>query len=315
MSIKPLSYIQYFGRSITFIAAIIAGQQLGLAHKLLALEPQLMIKDSRSIAYLIIAVIVGTGLFYISIGDIWNKITPVQDRSTFIETEIIYLLNLAFGVTFISLIAFSVDFTHLPALFGWCFLSSLPSMGVGYLTARIYRRTILLANPDLMPDNLIPAAPLSKDPYFWINRFAFLFGAIAFHLFMAISILATIWVKTGILSGSLHVILTCGTGSLILFSLFGSLMLTIGQWSLARLGIQSQSARINDGLGLFTGIMIFTSFCAALALLPILFNDPSAVLDVGDHGVAYIIIGFCAAGAGTVFGFTRHHQPISRIFA
>jgi len=63
---------------------------------------------------------------------LWNKVTPLKDKPTFIETEIVYLLSVVPAISLILLIFLKAPLASALPLIGLVFLAALPAIIVPY---------------------------------------------------------------------------------------------------------------------------------------------------------------------------------------
>ena len=164
MNLKSMDNIRFLGRSV--LLTICIGLSISFSWPNTDISEQL--RDAMSIPFFatqFILVFIAPGFVSHVISPVWNKVTPVKDKATFIENEIVWAICVLIGLPFAGLIFNMIDFTGVVSAIKIILPSLIVPMMFGYgLTRYFYSRenapelptaqTIELANAPL---NIKPA--------------------------------------------------------------------------------------------------------------------------------------------------------------
>lgn len=198
---------------------------------------------------------------YVLVSQLWNKVTPLKNKPTLIENEVVYVLSVLSGIPVFTAVFLNTTFGDLPALLGLLLLTALPGSICSYFFQRMNRETLL--TPKKEDHNKNEAEENSSAPI--LNIMAYLTAAIIFAIALTISSGIVVFLKIGwqpsLLSPIVLSIASISGSSVLLLTLFGHLILPFGVKIKSKLGLRENDTRIGIATSWVLGVMTIVTIC------------------------------------------------------
>jgi len=256
-------------------------------------------------------------------GKIWNKITPIKNKPTIIESEIVYILSVLTSIPIFTAIFFNLGLVDITRLLPILAVASLPSALAAYAFQLAFKNTIQAAmsqyeidgneENNLEFEETDIASSLTPISYITASLtlviLSMTFSILYLHL-------------KGSLQPSILMSASSAYGALLfLIGLFGGPLLTFGTSIKNKLGITAKSPQANIIISWVFGIMIWPMGSLAISIAPYLtqqFNTET-IATVGPHLIALSMIYASFAVSTTISGWALSRfykaKPISAVFA
>lgn len=251
------------------------------------------------------------------VGNLWDRITPIKDKATIIESEITYFLSVLLGLNLMAPIFFQTGLKDTPIIFTVLFLAALPVSICSYIFLRSHSETIFAADKEIAAINDEDHEYL--DPHKFdascLNIIAYFSASVIF----AVSLLSTL-VLIMLLGSSFHstffmYVLPSSALLVTIFTFFGYFMLPASMWIKSLLKLQNQPTRLNLAVTWALCIMGITT----VSLISCSNFNPQlsweALLSQWNMVAAYLIFAFCAFISGLVLKSFYKAKPIDSVFA
>jgi len=220
------------------------------------------------------------------VGNLWDRITPIKDKATIIESEITYFLSVLLGLNLMAPIFFQTGLKDTPIIFTVLFLAALPVSICSYIFLRSHSETIFAADKEI--------AAINDEDHEYLDPHKFdasCLNIIAYFSASASALLVTI------------------------FTFFGYFMLPASMWIKSLLKLQNQPTRLNLAVTWALCIMGITT----VSLISCSNFNPQlsweALLSQWNMVAAYLIFAFCAFISGLVLKSFYKAKPIDSVFA
>lgn len=299
---KTLGYLHDFGRPILILTMLIMFQRLGLLDSLLEKNQFLRIDSFNDILIATIFIVMGRWAVGGFVSKIWNHITPITDKATYIESELCYSISVALGGALFCILWVNNSLMSFPAIIGILILASWPVILFGW-SIQIWREKL---SPYIQTVQAEDNSEIN-DRHFWKRSFAYLIAALVFNLAIILCIQAILLVKTGTVHSWWSIASSCSILTFLTLVIFGRSVVALGHWGLTRMNIRISNEKRHYSLAYMFGYMIVLTVFTGLALFSMYSTNPESVLSWWAYGVAYLIIAFCAMLAGFSFGY--FHTP------
>lgn len=232
---------------------------------------------------------------------LWQKITPIKNRVTYFEDEIVFI-----GSTMVGLSA-SLFFWGITSISEglqisfWSVLAATPVFFLVWLT----KATLTpLDTIDTSEANAAAQTFRAETPHFWNNALAYVISGIITALILTLSLILIIRFKGGSFAvGS-------GCLSFISITLMNTLAAPLFIWIGRKFRPRDTSP---NGLHLSIGAVVFLTVIVALNA-PVIFKngtDLQGVLGAWHFGVAYCLMVLSYVGGGIAFSKLYKPKPIS----
>lgn len=308
--LQILLWLRALGIPALLTAAFYLSQKIAFVQTFLFQEPVLWIDSFNRALSCCMLIIFGNMACEKPVSDVWNRLTPLQDKPTYIENDLVYFLSAALGFSIFCVVFLGVSFVHSPYLFGGVLLASVACLPIRYSLTRWIENVALPIPQEELPEDETSnevAPPPHKEANFWRRRFSFLIAAVAFQILVALAIWAIMAVKSGLVSFQSIIgedgFWECTIVTMILMSIFGSAVTKIGQSTLSRMNVAFESLRKQNALAYFLGFSIVT-FVVVSITIGCMWGAGAKIGTLGAYSLAYIIISACFALAAIVFSWT-----------
>jgi len=259
------------------------------------------------------------------VAELWAKITPLKNKPTFIEDEIIHVLSNLFGITIFTAIFLKLGLADLPIIVPVLLLASLPSSFIAYVHMRLNAKAFLNSDGELIVDENIKHDESDDnidcqgfDPSS-LNILAYLVASTIFALTLAISVCIIIFLKTGLqpdkfISIIISIFMACGLTA-IFVTAFGHAILPLGVKIKTKLNMTPGETRTGIASTWFLGFMTITTIFVVIfgGVRPP--SSLGALLASWHLWVTYILFGVSSYVGGLALKSFYKPKPISTVFA
>lgn len=233
----------------------------------------------------------------------WQKITPIKDRITYFENEIVFVGSTLISVSTALFFWGFVPISKALTVTAWAILAASPLFFLIWLT-----KSTLTPLKYKNTSDQVAAAQNFRDetPYFWKNALAYLITALVSSLMLTLMLMLVIIMR----GGQIQLGTGClSFGSLIMMNLIAA---PIYIWIGRKIKPQDHEPK---GLHYSLGAITFLTVIVVLNI-PVIFRstfksgqmiDMQAVLNAWPFGVAYglIVMSYIAGG----FVFSKSYKP------
>lgn len=196
--------------------------------------------------------------------DLWNKITPLKDKPTFIETEIVYLLSVIPAISLILLALLKAPLTSVLSLSGLVLAAALPAVAICYLTCRLFLKSAaetaelsaqmaeaaLETQLNEAAEHGVLEAPENKFIYFF-------FSALIFAVSISLMVTVAVLMRGGGFQPKIFTsVMGLSAVTIMLLTVFGQSTLNFGASIQKLMGISPFKSRRSIATAWTLGIMI-----------------------------------------------------------
>ena len=252
----------------------------------------------------------------------WNKVTPLKDKPTFIETELVYLLSVVPATSIILLLGLKIPLQSFILLNCLIFVTALPTIIICYLACRIFLKSAIkmaeiaaeLTETEIKTDlenseehNYLETPENTLIP--------FLLAALIFCLVISLMVTVVVFMR----GAGFHVKIFTSTMSLcaitiILLTFLGQNILNIGASIQTRLGMTPFTSKRSIASAWVLGIMISLTGFILLFSSHRLPTSLTGWLEAWPSVVAYGIIVLGSLLSGIVLSLFYKKKPLSVVF-
>jgi hypothetical protein len=315
LELNKMINVSFWTRTVCLTVTLWLAFQLGFLRAITPNSPIHNISVLNAFISVFLFVWAAPSSVYRLVAQIWNKITPLRDKPTIIENEIVYILSVLCGITLFSAIFLNITLKDIPKLITILTIASLPGSLCAYILQRMNMQTLFAAQKEeviVEKDDIQGFDPSS------LNILAYLAVATIFTLTLAISVCLVIYLRVEFqldkfIPIAISIFTTCGFFTLLL-TIFGHIILPFGVKVKTKLNMAVTETRVGIASTWFLGLMtivtifliIFGGFRAPRSL--------DAFLSSWHLVVTYIL--FCASAfvAGLALKSFYKPKPISAVF-
>lgn len=317
-------FLKIWGLPVLMTAVLCIGQSIGFGSDLWLQETSLRLDTLRAASICWTFIVFGVAACSKSVSGIWNRLTPINDRATFIEISLVWALSATIGLSIFALVFLGVSPLNLPMLFLYCALAAVFCIPFDYA---LTRWLAFAAQRDAQSAKTAPGQssasetslsevesikrdinPARNEKNFWRRRLSFLLAAIAFNAATLIAICAILLVKQGSLPNMSFLTASggfeCKVVTLVTMTLFGRPVFQIGKSVLKRLGVSAVSSRLHNATAYFLGFSIVTAIVVSLTQGAIWFSG-SDLMPLWSLATAYLIVSMCFVLSAIVFAWSH----------
>lgn len=162
----------------------------------------------------------------------WNKITPLKDKPTFIENEIVYILSVLFGVPIFAAIFLKVGHNDIPFFMLILLAAALPGSLGTYLFQRLNKETILASSDEVVESDDLEENDVQGFNPATLTILAYLTASSIFAVTLALSVLFIVFLRIGfqpdkLIPITVSILTLCGS-TVLLLTIFGHAILPLG---------------------------------------------------------------------------------------
>jgi len=296
---KFLGHINGIIRPVTITIVLLTLQKLGLLDLFLEQNPKLRVDSLAKIFTALLLIVTGYWAVDTSVSHIWNRLTPVQNKATYIEDELCYSLAVSLGTAVFCMIWLIQPLSVATKIFGLVSLASWPGILIGWLIQR-WREKLSPHINNVKPEDI----PSLQEEHFWKRRFAYIIAAIVFNIASILSIQAILLFRSGQFGDWWSIISSCSSITFITLVLFGKFIVELGHKVLRLLSFKIGNERRRHSLAYASGYMTFLAVIVGITLTAMYFgNQAESMLSWWAYALSFIIISGCALLAGVSFGY------------
>jgi len=254
--------------------------------------------DTPKLIFIGLAVIMAGGwMVEYFVHKMWAVITPIQDRVTYIEGEIVYALSITFGATFMYVMWFGGPLAASVEVIKWTALATLPSLAIGWMIKN-WQEAL---SPYIGTAEAEEITPKQKQG-FWQGLVAYLVAATIFSACIIISLQAIFYIRAGQIIDWMILIPSCLGLTFICLVLFGHSVVSLGHRVLTAIDIEFEYEKVNQFFAYTLGCLTCSTVIIVSSLGVKYFNNPESLSAWWTYAVAYVIIVICLVLAGIGFG-------------
>lgn len=300
---KLMTFSYVYGRYVVLFGALFLLQHSGLLDVFLGQNPRLRVDSVSSFGSAVLLIAVGRFAVVNGVSRIWNHLTPVRDRTTLLEGELVDALAFILGAGFFSIIFLGLGFSVSVQVGGLVALASLPMVVFGWSLQRIWQHFHPVDEADKAAVLEHVEAEIAKNaPNFWRPYIAYVVAAIVFNFCTVGVIAAIIFARTGELSGLNAIATSCSFLTFMTLVVFGKFIVGLGHRILTLLKTPVLKERSRHALAYASGYIAFLTFFVVICLMGQLAQNPDSLMAWWAYGGAYLIIALSALIAGNCFG-------------
>lgn len=307
---KTFVFITAISRFAVVFSGLLWMQHSGVIDGFLERSPGLRVDTAQDFYSAVFLICLGRLAVTQGISKLWNHITPIRDRTTFIEGEIVDAASFSAGAAVFILVFLGQGVLvslQAGALVG---IAALPALALGWAIQHVRARiwpvgeAVKVANYEHVEAEIVRNAQ-----GFWRSHFAYFIAAVVFNVCVVGIIAAIVFLKTGGGAGVSAIAFSCTVATFVTLVIFGKIIVGLGHKCLSILRVPVLSERLRHTLAYALGYLVILSVFVALCLWGQHATNPAALFPWWAYAVAYGVIAISAVLAGLCFA--RFYTPIS----
>jgi len=253
---------------------------------------------------------------------IWNKITPIKSKPTFIENEIVYILSVLTGIPIYAALFLNLGIEDILRLLPSLSLAALPGSAIAYTLQIMYKDAIKTAHAQSLAE--VDNHEAIDDIFHpeTLGIMAYITASIAFNLIVLTLALLLIYLKIGFQPKGfqpkifMSSLLLIGPTALIM-SLFGQFLLQFGLAIKTTLGFTKMSIQKSITMGWFFSLILIVTTTAFIRLTNMhkFPTSLAALFEAWPYLLTYVIFLLGAYASGFILSRFHTPKPISAVFA
>ena len=298
-----MTFLYVYGRYAVLFGALFLLQHSGLLDVFLAQNPRLRVDSLSNFGSAVLLIAVGRFAVVNGVSRIWNHLTPVRDRTTLLEGELIDALAFIFGAGLFSIIFMGLALSVSVQVSGLVALASLPTIMFGWSHQRAWQHFYPVDEAEKAAAfEKIEAEIERNSPNFWRPYIAYIVAAFVFNICTTGIITAIVFARTGELSGLNAIAASCSFLTFMTLVVFGKFIVGLGHRILTLLKIPVLKERSRHTLAYASGYIVFLTFFVVICFMGQSAQNPDNLMAWWAYGGAYIIVALSALIAGNCFG-------------